>query len=108
MACDFWVTFSQASPRAQEWLEVYGSLTVPVRGPVSLLAKLPGLGLREVYMLDLESLCIKQREALKSFLAGKFGLSAEEAEAEMEAGGVPILAGDCSLEIRNPARWVID
>ena len=101
MGKDFTVTVCEPERRAM-FEAVFGTATVHVESPFPTKANLPGRPDSLIYELDLESITPEQREKLVAFLAEKFGISAEEVDALLEAHGVPILADDCVVGVTNP------
>lgn len=101
MGKDFTVTICEPERRAM-FEAVFGTATVHVESPFPTKANLPGRPDSLIYELDLESITPEQREKLVAFLAEKFGISAEEVDALLEAHGVPILADDCVVGVTNP------
>ncbi len=105
MSRDFLVTVT--GERAKDFIEVFGSPTVPVQLPAPHKAYLPGLLDQQlVYMLDLNEITDEQRQRLIAFIAQRFKLSYEDVARDLEAHGVPILASDCTVAIYNPQRWI--
>jgi len=84
----------EKSPRFEEWMEVFGGNRVPVRNAVPKKTNLPGLGKKEVYLLDVEALSAEQRSRLTEHLARKFNLPVDLVGNQIEQYGVPLLAED--------------
>lgn len=85
------------SPRYADWLLVFGRNVVEIKSPVPSKGILPGLGEREVYLVDLSALSSDQRERLHEHLARRFGGTVEEVAATLEREGLPILAEDVGV-----------
>ena len=100
---DFTVTIH--GPRGEEWERICGRRTFPVILP-AIMASLPGVGPKCVYLLDLKALPPDDLNKIVEHLAAKFSLKPEEAADEIEKAGIPILDEDVSLMIRNPQRWI--
>lgn len=94
-------------PRRREYfLEVFSTDTVAVTSPVPILADLPGLtDPVHVYMLDMLTLDDDVRERLVVFLAEQFHLTWTEVLMNIDREGMPILAEDCVLTVKNPKKW---
>jgi len=104
MAKDFTATIHDPE-RAAEWQAILGTNTIYIRSPIPESANLPGHPDALIYYLDLDLLAEDQRIRLIAHLAHKFGLAEAGVDAMMEEHGVPILANDCSITVRNPQRW---
>jgi len=91
------VTVHGPPERVASFERVFGSATVPVLQllPSPVYASLP-IGRRLVYELDVAALSDEQRRRLVEYGAERFGMSIDEATAELEHG-FPILADDCSF-----------
>ena len=100
---DFWVTIH--GERGEEWQRVLGTNRLPVQGPIPMRAILPGLGEALVYQVALDQLEHGQQERITTHLCEKFQLAPAEAEAEIRAAGIPILAESCSVMVLSPQRW---
>jgi hypothetical protein len=94
MGNGFTVTIMDPQRKA-EWESIFGTATVRVKSPVPVLADLPGKPNSMIFELDLEAITPEQRGKLVAHLAGKFGISAVEVEANLDDHGVPILAEHC-------------
>lgn len=94
------MTITIHGERGDELERVLGKRTFPVKLP-SLLADLPGLGEKRVYLLDLNAMEPAEVEKIVKHLANKFGLSIEEAAEELKEQGIPILDEDVTLRIEN-------
>lgn len=103
---DFWVHVH--GPRAADFEKVFGRPMVPVTTPLPHAAFLPGFDEPQlVYLLDLEWATEQgYRQALVEHAAERFGIPADEVDADLERVGMPILESDTSLVIHNAQRWV--
>lgn len=100
-------TISSRSLRADAWRRLFGSETIQIRSPIPVRAELPGLGEREVYLVDVKCLQADQIDRIAAEMSEKFG----EPQAEVREGligghGLPILAEDVSVAF--DARLVAD
>lgn len=84
------------SPRAADWLRVFGGLEVPIRSPIAHRAELPGRDPGDVFLLDVAALTAEQTDRLVDFLADRFHADPAEVRADLADPnhGVPILAED--------------
>lgn len=93
--------------RRLEWIQTLGSESLPVRSFAPEWAEIDGFEeAQPVYFLDLDSLTSEQRERLVRFLASKFGLPLVQVRVKIKDSGVPILARDCTVTVRNPHKWL--
>lgn len=106
MSSDFVATIREGSPRYQEWLEVMGTNTIPLKSPIPRLTRLPGIGEVHVLVIDLALLTEGQRARMIKHLAAKFGIDEQEIASSLDHGGVPILDEDVIVTIFNPQRWL--
>jgi len=90
--------------RATEWKQVLGTDIISVKSPIPQTAIVCGEE-RRVFMLDLDLLSNKQRNNLIEHLSKKFKQDREFVEDNLEKLGVPILAKDYLLSIKNPQKW---
>ena len=102
---DFTATVKQDTERGKEWLSILGTTTIPIKSPFSVPASLPGIPNARIYMLDLDSLDEPQTTRLIAHLSQKFNIPEAEIRAQLPQHGVPILANDITVTIRNPQRW---
>lgn len=108
-AHDFWVRLNDSV--AAHWRDVLGSdygLWLPIRSPVATWAQLPGFDSdQRVYLLALNVIDPEIMAKLAARLAEKFNLTPEEAQAEMQATGIPILKAHVeSVTVRRFQRWI--
>jgi hypothetical protein len=91
-------TIDLASPRAAKWLADFGTDTVPIKSPVPHRSHLEGLGVREVYVVDVAALAPEVLERLVRGLAADFAIPPEEVRAGLLGDhGLPILASEVSV-----------
>jgi hypothetical protein len=102
---DFQVTITDPD-RRKVLMELLGRDTVCVMSPLTFEAQLPGIGVKRVYLFDLDELTAEEKERLAANAAARYGLSAEESAEEMAENGMPILADGCILTMHNPCRWL--
>ena len=98
-------TIADYSSRADEWREAYGGTTIPIMSPVAVRAQLEGAGEHDVYLLNVKALSFTQRASLVAFLAKRFKSTVEEASAQLDAVGLPIIAKDVTVAF--DVRYVI-
>jgi len=94
------------SPRAREWMEVLGTLTVRVLDPLPVRNCACG-GYADFYRLDVASLSVEQRDRLCAHLTKRFDLPAPFVQHLMDNPdhGVPILADDVYVPL--PLAYVV-
>jgi len=97
-------SLNPSSPRAADWEKVFLRRHVPILSPVAHVAVLPGLGEREVYLIDLAVLGTPERLRLVRHLSERFGIPLEEADADLDAAGCPILAEDVVISGEGDSR----
>ncbi len=98
-------TLNQCSERSGAWVRLFGSTSVVIKSPVPLRADLPGLGVREVYFVDLEKLSDEQLDRIAREMSLRFSLPLPEVTADLRSLGLPILAEDISVSF--DARLVL-
>ncbi|MCG3208647.1 MAG: hypothetical protein FOGNACKC_02259 [Anaerolineae bacterium] len=104
---DFSVVVHDKSRRL-EWIQTLGSDSLPVRSFAPEWAEIDGFDeAQPVYFLDLDSLTGEQCERLARHLAAKFGLPLVQVRVRLKDQGVPILAHDCTVTVRNPHKWLV-
>jgi hypothetical protein len=92
------------SPRAPEWVHVFGSTHAPLVSAFPLWASVPGHPRALCYLLDLDRLDEGQRSRLAVFLSGRFEVPLAAVRAALDAGeAVPILAEDVSVSLHGAA-----
>jgi hypothetical protein len=94
-------TIRSDSPRHGDWLRVFGTSCVRIKGPLSTPARVPGLGIVEVYALDVPSLTAEQRTRLIDDICERFGEARSEVERLIDdpEHGVPLLAADVTVAV---------
>lgn len=98
----------QDNSRRLTWLEILGSDSLPVRSYLPEWSEIDGFDeAQPVYFLDLDSLTGEQRERLARHLATRFGLPLVQVRVRLQEHGVPILARDCTVTVRNPHKWLV-
>ena len=90
-------TLHAAGERARAWRRLFGSDTVAIKSPVRLRAELPGLGKRDVYVVDLDKLSPGQLDRVAEEMAVKFAVPLQEVVEGLRSDGLPILADDVSV-----------
>jgi len=102
---DFWLHIG--GERAAAFEQVFGTRIVAVESPATHMALLPGLDEpQEVYLLDLEWAREQGcRQRIVAHLSCQFGVEESFTDARLEQEGLPLLAADTTLEIRNPQKW---
>jgi hypothetical protein len=91
--------------RKKQWIEVLGTNEVYLKSPFPYIAKVCGKEQR-VYLMDLDLLTKDQKDSLISHLAEKFDEDPEFVRNNIDELGVPVLAKDCSVIIKNLMRWL--
>lgn len=92
-------------PRGDEFEQVCGCRTFPVRSPIPGLADLPGKPAAPVYLLDLDEVEPNTIAKIINHLMLKFNVPPDEVQREIAENGIPILAEDCTVAILHPQRW---
>lgn len=87
-------TLDAACAEAQWWLTIVGTLDVPLRSPVPLLACLPEIEeAQQVYMIDLDRLTDRQIDSICHIMAAKFDVPLQEVcDGIRKDHGLPIRA----------------
>jgi hypothetical protein len=97
------------SDRAEMWLEVYGSLEVPLKSPIAKQGMFPdpidGSKLHYYYEVDLKQLTPEQLDKAAEIIGRRFGIPAQEIRQDIERQGIPVLADDVSVSF--DARLVL-
>jgi hypothetical protein len=104
MSKDFTATITNPR-RAADWRAILGTTTVHIKSPIPKRGNFPGVGEASFYELDLELLTNDQRERLIAHTAERFNVPPEEVAIGLDEHGMPILAKDCSIGVRNPQKW---
>lgn len=88
---------SADSDRARDWLEVYGTLSVPLISPVPVQCEGP-FGVDSFYKIAVDKLSDEQCNRAIAFIARKFNLpEAEVREGIFKGEGLPVLAEDITV-----------
>lgn len=103
---DFTATIVEESPRAADWIKVFGDRTAILKHPLPAIGEFPEVGAKEFYELDIPALTSPQRARLVEHLSQRFHVPAPEVESELNKVGCPILAEDVIITITNPGRWL--
>ena len=103
---DFQASISKTSERAETWLAVFGSKTIPLKSPIPYKANIPEKGSVYVYDLDLSLLTQEQRQRLVIHIAKRFDYEESFVDKELDSMGCPILAEDVTIIIHNPQKWI--
>lgn len=84
--------------RARIWREVLGGTTAPIKSPVTTRVEIEGLGMQNVYLLDVGRLNKQQLGRLVAHLSTKFIASEDFVRAQLlMEGSVPILEEDVGV-----------
>lgn len=104
-----YATLAPGSPRAGDWLRVFGRLDhIPLQHVAPQLATLPGFAAAVyIYLLDLARLTPEQYERLVEFISSRFQAPLEEVRAGLAEQGLPLLADDVYAVQVLPLRLVI-
>ncbi|HEY3115279.1 MAG TPA: hypothetical protein VGK54_00905 [Chloroflexota bacterium] len=78
--------------RAEAFTKIFGRNRVPIEGPTAEYAKLPRLGRKRVFKIELSTLSDGQRQRLAEYLSTLWDMPSERVEEEIAARGVPIRA----------------
>lgn len=97
------ITCKLPEERAAIWQEVLGTDTVCIIWPKPGQARLPGLGMCLVYMLDLQTLDADQQSRLAEAISNKFDMALDVVVDLMNKEGVPILAEGCTVTVTGGA-----
>lgn len=96
------------SPRAAEWIEIYGELSVPLVSPSKERRRsaADGMTVREFYRVAVDKLRPDQRERVIGFVMRKYGIARADLERDLDGEhGLPILADDVTVSF--DARLVL-
>ena len=88
-----------------DWKNVLGTTELPIISLLPEPAETP-IGVKNVYMIDLETLTKKQHENLVKHLAERYHLTEEEVESDINTIGVPIIADDCQIITNEIGRYL--
>ena len=88
-----------------DWKNVLDTTELPILSLIPEPAETP-IGLKNVYMVDLETLTQKQHEKLVKYMAERYHLTEEEVESDIDTIGVPIIADDCQIITNELGRYL--
>lgn len=94
MDTQYTATALEGTPRAEEWREIFGSRTIYLVMPESLLMRFPDGEYHHAYLLDVPSLKADQRNRLVTHICQKHQLDAGLVEKHLDDNICPIVAGD--------------
>jgi len=86
--------------RAVVWGSIFPGAVLPIKSMLMRKASLPGRGVENVYMLDLDAISDEQTDRLVNMMSELFNLPIGEARMELH-NGVPILAENVSVCTRD-------
>jgi len=89
----------------QDWINVLGTTELPILSLLPEPAETP-IGVRNVYMVDLNTLTKEQYEKLVKHLAARYHLTEEEVKSDIDTIGVPIIADDCQIITNEIRRYL--
>lgn len=92
--------------RVEEFTSIFGGPIVPVKSPIpswELLGE--SKDERLVYMLDFRALEADQKARLVEHLVKKYEAPAVVILAQLNERGLPIIAGNTVVQVKNPQRW---
>lgn len=89
----------------ESWKDAIGTTELPILSLLPEPAETP-IGLKNVYMVDLDSLTKKQHEKLVKHLAERYHLPREQVEDDINIIGVPIIADDCQIITNEIGRYL--
>lgn len=89
-----------SSPRAPDFQATFGGLSVPLITPLSVRVELPGVGMQEVFLVDVSKLSGETLSRLVAYCAGRFQTNPDETRSELRRNGVfPVLAEGMTASI---------
>lgn len=105
---DVRVVIDEDSPRAADFMKVFGRRDVPVRSMIPSWVMVPDHDKPvKAYMMDLSQITPEEREKLVQHIAGRFGpLLDDEINEQLDSVGMPILADECTLVVQHPLTWI--
>lgn len=107
MAKDFTVIINETSPRAADFLKVFGRREVHVKSFVPQLMEHPDFAEPQpIYLLDFDFVTEEEFERLTDLMSEKFQAARATVSAALKALGLPILAHDCTIVVENPQKWI--
>ena len=107
MAKDFTVTILESSPRAVDFMKIFGRREVHIKSFIQQLIQLPDFDEPQpCYLLDLEFVSEDELTRLAIHLSEKFNANLDAVVAALRLTEMPILASDCIVTVENPQRWI--
>lgn len=91
--------------RASTWLKVFGGLKVPLQSLAPVMANVPGVGLRLVFLVDFDRLTPDSRARLVYHHADSANIPPEDVEADLRQRGCMLLAE--GVDAFAEARWIL-
>lgn len=89
---------SETSPRAADWVHVFGSRSIPITSPVPHDLLGPDGVVRSFYRVDLRRMTVDQVARAAALVAERFGVTVADAQVGITGEhGLPILAEDVSV-----------
>lgn len=89
----------------ESWKNAIGTTELPILSILPEPAETP-IGVKNVYMIDLDLLTEKQHEKLIKHLAERYHLTKEEVNSDIDTIGVPIIADDCQIITNEIGRYL--
>jgi len=78
--------------RQKDFIDVFGTNTVPITSPVPVRANAPDVQDGLFYHMDMSRVTREQFQRLVALLSQRFGLAEAEVERDLDEQGLPILA----------------
>lgn len=103
MATQHTATAREGTPRAEEWLTIFGSRTVYLVMAEPVPVQLGDTSDRFAYLLDVPSLTDEQRERIGMHLCETFHLSVNEVKGYLDKNICPISLGDDLVIATQPS-----
>lgn len=87
----------RGSPRAADWIRVFGAESLRIKSPVPQRSQFPD-GIHDVYFVDVDALTPEQIERAVADIATRFKIPPAEVLADLRgAHGFPLHADDARL-----------
>jgi hypothetical protein len=107
MGADFTVIIIEDSPRAADFMRVFGRLEVHVKSFIPQLMELPNFyEPQPCYLLDFDFVSEEEFNRLAILMSEKFNANLDAVTKALRATEMPILAADCMVMVENPLRWL--
>ena len=101
-------TILKTSPRYQDWMDSFGTDTVPILSQEPVYNTAPGIPERVAfYLLDHSQLTEEQLQKVTELLSKKFSLPESEIIKDMAKYGLPILAEDVVISFEPDLEMMI-